>query len=55
MQAELHEQRRLRKLLQTRLKPAEREAIKRLATQEGYALTLVKEDHERGSGPFGFS
>ena len=27
----------------------QREAIKRLATQEGYALTLVKEDHERGS------
>jgi DNA invertase Pin-like site-specific DNA recombinase len=27
----------------------QREAIKRLAAQEGYALTLIKEDHERGS------
>src|SRR5919202_3264377 len=27
----------------------QREAIKRLARQEGYALTLIKEDHERGS------
>jgi DNA invertase Pin-like site-specific DNA recombinase len=27
----------------------QREAIKRLAAQEGYALTMVEEDHERGS------
>src|SRR5919202_6950524 len=27
----------------------QREAIKRLARQEGSALTLIKEDHERGS------
>src|SRR5579871_6581371 len=27
----------------------QREAIRRMAAQEGYALTLVEEDHERGS------
>lgn len=27
----------------------QRESIKRLAAQEGYALTMVEEDHERGS------
>jgi hypothetical protein len=27
----------------------QREAIKRLAAQEGYALTLIREDHERSS------